>query len=414
MPPGEEEEQFLMGSTSPTETQSKEQISTGKQSNASVVYGTFFGAFLASADESIMVSTFSSVASEFDRLSEGSWLLVAYNFGYCMSLPVYGHLSNVYSRKNILLCSYVLFTLSCLACGASSSLYWLVLARVFAGLSGAGMVLLISIVISDVMPREDVALFRSYENLVCIVGRSLGASIGGFLLDTIGWRWSFYGQVPLALACILFAASNLPSLMSRAEPKVEAPSASGIWHIDFAGLFSLASTVLSILFLLQAAGAQTIENPEWVYATLVIFAVSIVAFIAIELFWAQEPLVPMDLMSKTFGAYCLGQVVLVMGRSAVLSSLAPYFIRIENASDLVGLALVQGLFSQSLEQNLLDSPRKELIIGKVLDDSRFSKKLPQPMQEVVRSSYLYAFQFAPSCVMLALVIVLMLKEERLR
>lgn len=35
-----------------------------------------------------MVSTFSSVASEFNRLSEGSWLLVAYNFGYCMSLPV--------------------------------------------------------------------------------------------------------------------------------------------------------------------------------------------------------------------------------------------------------------------------------------------------------------------------------------
>lgn len=49
---------------------------------------TAIGAFLASADEAIMMSTFSSIASEFDRLSEGSWLLVAYNFAYCISLPV--------------------------------------------------------------------------------------------------------------------------------------------------------------------------------------------------------------------------------------------------------------------------------------------------------------------------------------
>ncbi|KAH8429088.1 uncharacterized protein LDX57_006758 [Aspergillus melleus] len=43
MPSGEEEEQFLMGPSSPAEVQSKEQIATGKQSNASIVYGTFFG-----------------------------------------------------------------------------------------------------------------------------------------------------------------------------------------------------------------------------------------------------------------------------------------------------------------------------------------------------------------------------------
>lgn len=39
------------------------------------------------------------------------------------------------------------------------------------------------------MPPGDVAVFRSYENLVSVIARSLGAPIGGFLLDTIGWRW---------------------------------------------------------------------------------------------------------------------------------------------------------------------------------------------------------------------------------
>ena len=48
----------------------------------------FPGVFLAAADESLVISTWSSIASQFNRLSEGSWLLVAYNFGYCVSLPV--------------------------------------------------------------------------------------------------------------------------------------------------------------------------------------------------------------------------------------------------------------------------------------------------------------------------------------
>ncbi|PLB51565.1 MFS transporter, partial [Aspergillus steynii IBT 23096] len=465
------------------------------------------GAFLASADESLMLSTFSSVASGFNLLSEGSWLLVAYNLGYCMALPVYGRLSSVYSRKNILLFSYGLFMLASLACGASPSFYWLVLARAVAGLSGAGMVLLVSIVISDVMPPEDVAVYRSYENLTCMVGRSFGAPIGGFLLDTVGWRWSFYGQIPLALICTLFVALTLPRSMGKAASSQKIPASDdGIWQIDFAGLFSLACTILSLLFLLQTAGAQTVDHPEWVHIAMLVFVVSLVAFIAIECLWAREPLIPMDLMGKAFGVYCLGQVLLVMGRSGVLSNLAPYFIRVENTSDLeaasltvfwllglsvggivsghiikrtqryknmtlialgfcimvnlaisvqwrdgctiwealilfplgatlgifystqfigmsaslpknrqaacfgafflcqqlgfitgpaAGLALVQAIFDHSLENNLLDSPRKELVIGKILDDSRFSKRLPEPMQEVVRASYLYAFQFAP-------------------
>ncbi|THC94417.1 hypothetical protein EYZ11_006114 [Aspergillus tanneri] len=35
-----------------------------------------------------VISTWSSIASQFKRLSEGSWLIVAYNFSFCLALPV--------------------------------------------------------------------------------------------------------------------------------------------------------------------------------------------------------------------------------------------------------------------------------------------------------------------------------------
>lgn len=49
---------------------------------------TILGVFLASADEALVISTYSAIASQFHRLSQGPWLLLAYNFGYCISLPV--------------------------------------------------------------------------------------------------------------------------------------------------------------------------------------------------------------------------------------------------------------------------------------------------------------------------------------
>lgn len=41
----------------------------------------------------------------------------------------------------------------------------------------------------DLVPAREVAIYRSYENVVNVIGRSMGAPLGGFLSDTIGWRW---------------------------------------------------------------------------------------------------------------------------------------------------------------------------------------------------------------------------------
>ena len=39
------------------------------------------------------------------------------------------------------------------------------------------------------MPPNEVVMFRNYGNMVNITGRSLGAPLGGFLTETVGWRW---------------------------------------------------------------------------------------------------------------------------------------------------------------------------------------------------------------------------------
>ena len=44
-----------------------------------------------SVDEQLVIATYGAIASEFQNLSDGPWLLTSYNLGYCIALPMVGH-----------------------------------------------------------------------------------------------------------------------------------------------------------------------------------------------------------------------------------------------------------------------------------------------------------------------------------
>lgn len=41
----------------------------------------------------------------------------------------------------------------------------------------------------DIVPKREVASWRAYINISMTLGRSIGGPLGGWLSDTIGWRW---------------------------------------------------------------------------------------------------------------------------------------------------------------------------------------------------------------------------------
>ncbi|GAB1195680.1 hypothetical protein APSETT444_004942 [Aspergillus pseudonomiae] len=293
-----------------------------------------YGVFLAAADESIVLSTWSVIASEFHRLSQGSWLLAAYNFGWCVSLPVYGTLCDIYGRKNVLVSAYALFAAGCLACGASTSMVQLVLARVLTGASAGGMVSLVSVVLTDMVPADEVALLRSYANVVNVVGRSIGAPLGGYIIGAVGWRWSFIGQLPVAAICLLIGLYGLPSSLNSTKTRDadEGTSRRSIMGLDFAGLVSFSVTILLLLLLMQelSAPSDRFQIPLTILAPAV--CAGVILFIVIEAYWARTPLIPLHLLKTSLGGFCLNQILMMSSRSGLMSNLAPYLIRVKGAS----------------------------------------------------------------------------------
>ncbi len=51
------------------------------------------------------------------------------------------------------------------------------------------MSVLVSILITDLVPIRDIAAWRAYVNVAATTGRSLGGPLGGWLADVVGWRW---------------------------------------------------------------------------------------------------------------------------------------------------------------------------------------------------------------------------------
>ena len=60
--------------------------------------------------------------------------------------------------------------------------------RAVQGAGGAGMISMVSIIITDLVPLHEVASLRSYVNILQTTGRSCGGVIGGLLTEALGWR----------------------------------------------------------------------------------------------------------------------------------------------------------------------------------------------------------------------------------
>jgi nitrate/nitrite transporter NarK len=146
------------------------------------------GVFVSQADTSLVLATYGKISSEFNDLESGSWLLSAAMLAMCVTQPLYGKLSDIYGRKRCLQAAYVLFAAGTAGCGLGRSMGQLIAARAVQGAGGAGMVCMVSILLTDLVPLHEVAVYRSYVNIVQTIGRSCGGAVGGFLAGSIGWR----------------------------------------------------------------------------------------------------------------------------------------------------------------------------------------------------------------------------------
>ena len=243
--------------------------------------------FLAALDASIVNANYARIATDFKALDLAQWITTAYYLASSSCQPLYGKLSDVVGRKPMIIVSYTLFSCGCLLCGLAQNMPQFIAARVVQGCGGAGIGTLITVLLSDLIPLKERAPWQGYLNIINTCGLSLGAPIGGLFADTIGWRWTFYCQVPLTSLAVLSVVFFLR--VPRRNDKVGATDK--LRRIDFLGALLLVLTVVSLLLGLDRASAVGWANPAC-FVPLALTPVFLLAFVLTERHLAIEPIIP--------------------------------------------------------------------------------------------------------------------------
>ncbi|MBN6741079.1 DHA2 family efflux MFS transporter permease subunit [Acidithiobacillus ferrivorans] len=132
-----------------------------------------------------------------------TWVLTSYMVANVIILPLTGLLVERYGQRNIMLWSVVGFVISSVLCGQSHSLLEIVLWRFLQGIFGASLAPVGQTIMLGAYPSNKRGQAMAILGMGIMLGPILGPTLGGYLTDTLSWRWVFYVNIPFGILAFL-------------------------------------------------------------------------------------------------------------------------------------------------------------------------------------------------------------------
>jgi EmrB/QacA subfamily drug resistance transporter len=168
------------------------------------------------------------------------WVVDAYALTLAATMLNAGSLGDLLGRKRVFLIAIGLFTVASTLCGAAQSPAWLIIARGAQGIGGAGMFAVsLAIITQEFHGRERGTAFGIWGATVGMAV-AIGPLVGGALTTYVGWRWIFFVNIPIGVACIAAGLRTLHETRDEERGGVDLP---GLVTLT-SGLFALVLGLL--------------------------------------------------------------------------------------------------------------------------------------------------------------------------
>jgi EmrB/QacA subfamily drug resistance transporter len=166
---------------------------------------TAVAVFMGFLDVTIVNVAFPDIQRDFATASRAdlSWVLNAYNIVFAALLVPSGRIADLVGRKRMFLTGVGAFVAASALCGVAPGPGWLVAARVIQAAAGAILVPTSLALLLPEFPPERRATAVAIWSATGAVAAALGPSLGGVLVDQLGWRWVFFLNVPIGLAALV-------------------------------------------------------------------------------------------------------------------------------------------------------------------------------------------------------------------
>ncbi|MEJ3403674.1 DHA2 family efflux MFS transporter permease subunit [Rathayibacter sp. YIM 133350] len=240
------------------------------------------------------------------------WVTSAYLLAYAVPLLITGRLGDRFGPKRIYLIGLVIFTLASLWCGLSGDTGTLIAARTVQGLGAALMTPQTMSVITRIFPPNKRGAAMGLWGAVAGIATLVGPILGGVLVDSLGWEWIFFVNVPVGIVAFVLAWRLVPTLTTHAH------------RFDWLGVALSAIGMFLVIFGIQEGSSYdwgTIAGPISVWSLIIAGVVVLVAFVLWQRFNRNEPLLPLDLFKER--NFALSNVAITLVGLSIVSMPLP-------------------------------------------------------------------------------------------
>ncbi|GAA1359139.1 MFS transporter [Streptomyces beijiangensis] len=305
--------------------------------------GLLLGMFVAILSSTIVTNALPKIVSDLHgSQSSYTWVVTASLLAMTATTPLWGKLSDLFSKKLLVQIALVTYVLGSVVAGLSQNSGMLIACRVVQGVGVGGLSALAQIVMAAMISPRERGRYSGYLGATFAVATVGGPLLGGVITDTswLGWRWCFYVGVPFAIIALIVLQKTLKLPVVKRDVKV-----------DWGGAFFVAAAVSLLLVWVTFAGNKF----DWVsWQTYAMVGGSIVLgllFILTES-KAKEPIIPLRLFrNKTITLASIASLFVGVGMFTGTVFFSQYFQlargKSPTMSGVMTIPMIGGLFISS-------------------------------------------------------------------
>ncbi|NRD79976.1 MFS transporter [Bacillus sp. BRMEA1] len=265
-------------------------IKTDTKNNRTIVLiGLIIAMFFSALDGTIVGTAMPKIVGDLGGLSMMTWLTTAYLLTSTAVVPIAGKLADLLGRKSVYVAGLIIFMGASALCGMANNMTELIIYRGIQGIGGGIMMPMAMIVIGDLFTGKERAKFQGVFGAIYGLASVIGPQIGGWIVDSLNWKWVFYINLPVGILATIFIAIGLQGRKN-----------SGPIYFDIAGMFTMIVGVVSLLLALSFGGKDYAWDSWQILGLFALAVIGIVSFIIAEN-KAKEPILPMHLFkNRTF------------------------------------------------------------------------------------------------------------------
>jgi DHA2 family multidrug resistance protein len=207
-----------------------------------------------------------------------SWVLTSYLVASAVMMPLTGFFSDLLGRRRYLLISIGGFVVASMLCGIAQNLGEIVFFRLLQGVFGAALVPLAQAIMVDTYPLEDRPKAMSIWGMGVMVGPIVGPTLGGWLTETLDWRWTFFINLPVGVLSLLMASRFVPDTPRRER------------RMDWAGFVFLGLAIAGLQYFLDRGNSDDWFSSDGIVVAVAIGCAGFFLFVVHSLRSKQHPL----------------------------------------------------------------------------------------------------------------------------